>query len=740
MKGLIRSLLVSPFCLLAFAWASQAPRALRCELLLFPEKTVITDVRPEFSWQLPMERTRSQQTAYQILVSSTCALAEKRVGDYWDSQRVATDQSVDIEYDGKPLAPDSAYYWQVRIWRGSQRPTDYSAIQKFRLTAVANDYSVKNLIWSDRYRLQTSRVAPVRVRQKRPGHYFIDFGRAAFGTVEIDLPGLQPTPWRVHLGEVLAAQDSIHTRPGGSRRYRSWTQPIPVGAKRMVLNIPADQRNTRGEAVRIAEEIGEVMPFRYCELENVVGKLSAKRIHQLAVHYPFDETAATFQSSSKILNDVWDLCKYSIKATSFLGVYIDGDRERIPYEGDAYINQLGHYAVDAEYSLARYTIKYLFRHPTWPAEWQMHMVMMAWADYLYTGNLELLQSHYEDLAAKTLLGLSREDGLIVEDSAKMTPSFLESLQLKNPPRILVDWPPASFTNGHRYGERDGYDMRPVNTVANAFHYHTLCLMALISEAIGRPAEAQIWRQRGEQVYRSFQRVFFHRQRGVYVDGESSEHSALHANFFPLAFGLVPPEQVERVVAFIKSRGMACSVYGSQHLLDALYQVGEGEYALSLLTATHDRSWAHMIYNVHSTITTEAWDNKYKENQDWNHAWGAAPANLIPRGLMGLQPLQAGCKKMRIRPQLGNLEFAEITCPTIRGAVHMRVDQSLHRRQLLLRLPAGMSAELHLAVANDSTVRENGRPVEQNPSISVNRTEAGQLVLDLASGAYLFQFD
>jgi hypothetical protein len=32
-------------------------------------------------------------------------------------------------------------------------------------------------------------------------------------------------------------------------------------------------------------------------------------------------------------------------------IYVDGDRERIPYEADAYINMLSHYAVDSEYSI-----------------------------------------------------------------------------------------------------------------------------------------------------------------------------------------------------------------------------------------------------------------------------------------------------------------------------------------------------------------------------------------------------
>jgi hypothetical protein len=27
---------------------------------------------------------------------------------------------------------------------------------------------------------------------------------------------------------------------------------------------------------------------------------------------------------------------------------------------------------------------------------------------------------------------------------------------------------------------------------------------------------------------------------------------------------------------------------------------------------------------------EAWDNKYKVNQDWNHIWGTAAGNVIAK--------------------------------------------------------------------------------------------------------------
>jgi hypothetical protein len=41
-----------------------------------------------------------------------------------------------------------------------------------------------------------------------------------------------------------------------------------------------------------------------------------------------------------MLDRVWDLCHYSIKATTFAGVFVDGDRERLACEADAYLTQL----------------------------------------------------------------------------------------------------------------------------------------------------------------------------------------------------------------------------------------------------------------------------------------------------------------------------------------------------------------------------------------------------------------
>lgn len=136
------------------------------------------------------------------------------------------------------------------------------------------------------------------------------------------------------------------------------------------------------------------------------------------------------------------------------------------------------------------------------------------------------------------------------------------------------------------------------------------------------------------------------------------------------------------------------VYGAQFLMDALYDAGEAEYALSMLTKIDDRGWYNMI-RAGSTITFEAWDGKYKPNQDWNHAWGAVPANIIPRKLMGVEPLEPGFSLVRIRPQTASLEWAKAVLPTIRGQIRMKIENKKGIYSLRVSIPPNMEADVYL---------------------------------------------
>lgn len=518
---------------------------------------------------------------------------------------------------------------------------------------------------------------PGKLIRKPDGSWVADFGKAAFGTLVLDLRVTSYDTLIIHLGEKLSEPFTIDRKPGGTIRYNRVKLAVNPRQEHYILNLPPDKRNTSPPAIILPDSMGVVMPFRYCEIENFKGNLVPGSLLQMAYHWKFNPVAGGFSSSDSLLNQIWELCKYTIKATSFAGYYIDGDRERIPYEADAYINQLSHYAVDNEYEIARRTCEYFIDHPTWPTEWILHTVMLFYQDYMYTGDTGLISKYYDKLKVKTLTALSREDGLISSYSRHLTGVLMSELGFRDTTqriRDIVDWPPAQKDTGWKLateeGERDGYEMKEINTVVNSFHYHNLVLMADIAKRTGKAEDSNWFYERALKVREAINTKLFDTSRGVYIDGEGSDHASLHANMFPLAFGLVPEENIPGVVKFIKSRGMACSVYGAQFLLDGLYEAGEAEYAFSLLTATHDRSWYNMI-KAGSTMTLEAWDIKYKPNLDWNHAWGATPANIIARNLWGIKPVAPGFEKALIRPQMSGLAHSEITLPTIKGPVHGR---------------------------------------------------------------------
>lgn len=700
------------YLLLSSCETKNKASGLMTEFIREPEYTEILDEKPEFTWIVPSEL--EFQESYRILVASSPGLLSENKGDMWDSEKIISDRSVEIEYSGEGLKIDSNYYWKIKLWGSNGKPTRYSEVQEFTMGETSGYQTTQNIF-------EKETDSPVSLTGLNDKTWFADFGKAAFGRLSLILNPVENDTLIIHLGEKVKENGRIDRDPGGSIRYASIKLPVNPQKTEYIIPLKADKRNTNEPAVQLPDSFGVIMPFRYVEIENYGHEPIKEDIIRTSYFHYFDEDQSYFKSNDTILNRVWELCKYSIKATSFAGLYIDGDRERIPYEADAYINQLAHYCTDREYSMARRTNEYFIENPTWPTEWILHTVPMFREDYLYTGNIESIEHYYEKLKDKTLIALSREDGLISVNSPSLTQEFLQRLGFEGENarlKDIVDWPPANKDTGWELateeGERDGYVFTDVNTVVNAFHYYNLLLMKEIAGILGKKEDSLFYDKRAVKLKGSINSKLFDPDRKVYLDGEGTNHASLHANMFPLAFGLVPNEYIEPVTDFIKSREMACSVYGAQFLLDGLYLAGKSEYALDLMTATHDRSWWNMIESG-STITLEAWDMKYKPNSDWNHAWGAAPANIIPRRLWGIRPAEPGFSKVVIQPQLSELEWSEIKVPTIRGPILASYNKEESNIIYKIEIPGNTQAEFILQKSNYNKIEVNGKNVEKGIS-------------------------
>ncbi len=689
---------------------------------------------PSFSWRLPKEV--SAQGAYRVLVATAPDLLCEGSADIWDSGTVADASISGIRLPDGLLSPATAYYWTVKVAGEDGEFTSYAPANRF-LTARewSKDFS--------RSPLQKTVQLPASVYVNSDGNMFADFGKAAFSTLSLTVSASEPDTLTIHLGEA-ASGENVNRTPGASVRYTSYRLPVHKGVDTYTLTIRPDGRNAQikphGKDVRpvlMPSYIGEVYPYRYCEIET--GTSAVTDLRRPTVHYQWKEDGSSFTSSDSLLNAVWELCKYSIFATSFAGVYVDGDRERIPYEADALINQLSHYCVDDEYTLARYTTHYLMDNATWPTEWILQAVILAWNDYLYTGDKSLLIADYDVLKARTLTELTEGNNLISTRTDRQTTDLLRRCGYYGDHiRDIVDWPQSGAlgVGKEEPGEADGYDLTEYNTVVNAYHYQALKLMEQIAKALDKEEDAAFFAARAEKVLMAVNSLMLDKKTGRYRDGVGSTHYSLHASMFPMAFGMVPEKYRASVLDHIRSRGMACSVYGSQFLLDALYDGDLENYALELLTSRGKRSWWNMIENG-STITWEGWDPQFKPNLDWNHAWGSAPANIIIRKLMGVEPVEPGWRHMRIHPKPGTLKSAAATVPTILGPVEVAFVNDPGRFDMDVTIPPGTVADITVpAPARRSSLYIDGQKLSSaTRNVSGNPSHPVTFSIKLTPGSY-----
>lgn len=90
---------------------------LRCEFRSDP--LGIDVAQPRLSWTLKSDRRGQKQSAYQLVVQS----GETQL---WDSGRIASDETLQIRYAGKPLVSSQRVNWKVRSWDGDGNASDWS--------------------------------------------------------------------------------------------------------------------------------------------------------------------------------------------------------------------------------------------------------------------------------------------------------------------------------------------------------------------------------------------------------------------------------------------------------------------------------------------------------------------------------------------------------------------------------------------------------------------------------------
>ena len=134
------------------------PSQLRCEYLKNPEAVDV--IVPRFAWLLNHTDRAQKQTAYQIQIARRADFSNAIV---WDSNKTASSDSAQVEYQGAALVSDTDYFWRVRYWDAQDAVSPWSASASFSTGLLQpSDWHAKWISGANVLRREFTVEKPVR--------------------------------------------------------------------------------------------------------------------------------------------------------------------------------------------------------------------------------------------------------------------------------------------------------------------------------------------------------------------------------------------------------------------------------------------------------------------------------------------------------------------------------------------------------------------------------------------------
>jgi len=157
MKRLLGYFIVSLFAWPAFA-QKLAVANLRCEYRQNPLGVDI--LNPHLSWELKSEQRNVLQTGYRILVADDSLLLQKNMGNVWDTKKIISPASIQVQYKGSALQSVKKYFWKLMVWDNKGNVSSWSTVSMWQMGLLkGSDWNNAQWIGYDEV-LDSLRIAP----------------------------------------------------------------------------------------------------------------------------------------------------------------------------------------------------------------------------------------------------------------------------------------------------------------------------------------------------------------------------------------------------------------------------------------------------------------------------------------------------------------------------------------------------------------------------------------------------
>lgn len=561
-------------------------------------------------------------------------------------------------------------------------------------------------------------LKPVSKKELRAGVTVYDMGQNASVMPRFTVKGAAGSVVRVIPAELLKGDGSVNQDSGGGPSYWQYTL---AGTGRETYFPKFFYRGSRYQQVEVTPAPGRR------ELP-VIESIECVVVHAAS------PVAGEFATSNELFNRIWSLVRWAQCSNMFSVMTDCPHREKLGWLEEDHLNGPAlRYNFDMSLMFAKtmndmadsqlengfvpnIAPEYVkfggdgdsnpFRNSP---EWGSSFLLVAWQQYLFNGDLELLRRHYAAMKRYVSYLDGRAQDHILDFG-------------------LGDW----FDIGPK---RPGASqLTPKALTATAIYFEDVSVMFKAARLLGKDDDARQFEAQSQSIRAAFNRKFW--KNGNYATGSQT------ANSMPMVLGLVDPENrpavLESIVADVRQKCLTAGDVGYRYLLRALADGGRSDVIYEMNNQS-DRPGYGMQLKRGATSLTEAWDANPGPSQ--NHFMLGQINEWFFHDLAGIQcdPTGPGFKKIIIRPAIvGDLSEVRASYNSVSGKIVSSWKRAGgNQLGLGVVIPPNTTATVYVPARNPAAVRIGDPPAAQSPGVTFLRSEAGCAVFSIGSGSYSF---
>jgi hypothetical protein len=450
----------------------------------------------------------------------------------------------------------------------------------------------------------------------------------------------------------------------------------------------------------------------YYEIPKTV-KLIESKFRETGFNTEFE---GGFQCNDLFFNKLWNKAARTVYLNMRDNFMDCPDRERAQWASDAvHESQMAFYALSPSSNLLvrkwflellNWREPYGGMHAPVPGNWDLDMPDQTltaigyyglWTYYMQTGDKQMIIDFYPAIKRYFNHFVFDELGLIKE-------------------RLLFPF----------WGDRT--DNKDIKVIVNSLYYMVLKCLQQSALVLNKADEYVVYTKQMQKIKVAFNQKYW--KGNVYRDPEYFGANDDRAQALAVLAGLVDSEKFAAIFSILKNEEHA-SPYMEKYVMEALFQIGEGDYALE----RQKKRFYNMVNDKRFSTLWEDWyfgsgSNGPSSN---NHAWSGGGLIVLSQYLCGISPIEAGYTTFQIIPQPTSLiTKASATVSSVLGIIKSSYSTMPYKFTLDAEVPIGSSAVIGVKniyeriIVNGQVIWESGF-YKNSPDIIPYRDSESSLI-------------